>query len=203
VVFCLLLLAPGCRKAMYDQPRYKPLAASTLFDEGTSARPLEPGTIPRGQLRADELLETGRINGELADRFPFPIDQAAMERGQQRYMIFCTPCHGDRGDGRGMIVQRGFPPPPPFYGRSSSSPTGSEPTYADLREAPVGHFFDVMTHGHGVMYSYASRVSVEDRWKIAAYIRALQLSQYATADELRGIADPTDEERRMIEELNR
>ena len=119
-------------------------------------------TIARGQLRADELLETGRINGELADQFPFPIDRLALERGQQRYMIYCSPCHAARGDGRGMIVQRGFPAPPPYYGRSGSSPQGSEPTYADLRDAPVGHFFDVMTHGHGVMYSYASRISVEE-----------------------------------------
>jgi mono/diheme cytochrome c family protein len=188
---------------MYDQPRYKPLAASALFPNGTSARPLEPGTIARGQLGADELLATGRLNGELANEFPFPIDRAGMERGQQRFMIYCSPCHGARGDGRGMIVQRGFPAPPPFYGRSGSSPEGAEPTYADLRDAPVGHFYEVMTNGHGVMYSYASRISVEDRWRIAAYIRALQLSQFATADELRAVADPSAEERRMIEELGR
>lgn len=198
-----LALAGGCRQAMYDQPKYKPLAASAQFTNGTSARLLEPGTIARGHLAADELLETGSLNGDLADQFPFPIDQDALRRGQERYTIYCAPCHGERGDGRGMIVQRGFPQPPPFYGRHASSPTGMAPTYADLREAPVGHFFDVITNGHGVMYSYASRVDVADRWKIAAYIRALQLSQYATADDLRAVPNPTAEERRMIEELSR
>lgn len=196
-------MASGCRQAMYDQPKYKPLAPSNLFANGTSARLLEVGTIARGQLQDDELLETGRIDGELADQFPFPIGRADLERGRQRYNIYCSPCHGDRGDGRGMIVQRGFPQPPPFYGRYTTSPKGTEPTYADLREAPAGHFFDVITHGHGVMYSYASRVDVPDRWKIAGYIRALQLSQYATADELRAVAEPTTDERRMVEELGR
>jgi mono/diheme cytochrome c family protein len=185
---------------MYDQPRYKPLAASDIFRDGSSARPLEPGTIARGQFHEDELLATGKINGQLADQFPFPIDRAALERGRERFLIYCSPCHGATGDGRGMIVQRGFPPPPPFYGKVASSPTGSEPTYADLREAPAGHFFDVITNGHGTMYSYASRVGVEDRWKIAAYIRALQLSQYATVDQLRELPEPTDEERRLVAE---
>lgn len=196
-------LSGGCRRAMYDQPRYKPLAASAIFRDGASARPLEPGTIARGQLDEDELLHTGRLNGQLADQFPFPIDRPALERGRERFMISCSPCHGATGDGRGMIVQRGFPPPPPLYGKAASSPTGSEPTYADLRDAPVGHFFDVITHGHGTMYSYASRIGVDDRWKIAAYIRALQLSQHATVEQLRELPDPTDDEKRLVAEAPR
>src|SRR5262249_13651450 len=142
------------------QPRYEPLEASSFFRDGTSARTPLPGTIARGQLPADDLLHTGKIDGQLADAFPFPIRRDDMLRGQQRFQIYCTPCHGDRGDGQGMIVQRGFPAPPPFYGKTRPAPTGSVPTYADLRQAPAGHFFDVITNGHGVMYSYASRISI-------------------------------------------
>ncbi len=171
-----LASGPGCRSEMYDQPRYKPYAATEFFADGTSARPLVAGTIPRRDPRvrgnaSAELFETGKTAGKLADALPFPVDRSVLERGQERYRIFCTPCHGELGDGRGMIVLRGFNPPPSYHS-------------AELRKEPVGHLFDVMTRGYGTMYSYAARIPARDRWCIAAYIRALQLSQHALAAEL-------------------
>jgi mono/diheme cytochrome c family protein len=130
-------------------------------------------------LRNDELLYTGKIDGKIADQFPFVITKKDLERGQDRFNIYCTPCHDYTGGGRGMIVQRGFPPPPSYH-------------IDRLREAPAGHFFDVMTNGLGAMYSYAARISPEDRWRIAAYIRALQLSQHASPAQL------SEEERRKL-----
>jgi hypothetical protein len=166
LVLCVVLLG-GCRQDMHMQPKILPLAPSQFFDDGRSARPVVPGAIARGQLRTDELLYTGKINGAVADTFPFRMTRKDLERGQERYNIYCTPCHGRIGNGQGMIVQRGFPPPPSYH-------------IDRLRQAPAGHFFDVMTNGFGTMYSYASRVKPEDRWRIVAYIRALQLSQHAT-----------------------
>ena len=168
-IFSALLLA-GCRQDMHVQPKYVPEDPSTFFADGRSARPPVEGTVARGQLRTDEFLYTGRINGVAADLFPFPITSAELSRGRERYNIYCSPCHDYTGSGNGMIVQRGFPSPPSFH-------------LERLRQAPAGHFFDVMTNGMGLMYSYASRVSPEDRWRIAAYIRALQLSEHgSTAD---------------------
>ncbi len=164
--FCLLL-STACRLDMHLQPKYKGLESSTFFSDGRSARPVVEGTVARGQLRVDELLYTGKINGTPADVFPFPITHQDLERGRERYNIYCTPCHDYAGGGQGMIVRRGFPPPPSYH-------------IDRLRKAPVGHFFDVMTNGYGTMFSYADRVSPEDRWRVAAYIRALQLSQNAT-----------------------
>jgi hypothetical protein len=166
----------GCRSEMYDQPRYKPYHASGFFDDGTSARPLVAGTVPRrdpAERRTANGLQfdTGKTDGKLAETLPLAVDHGVLARGQERFRIFCTPCHGELGDGRGMIVRRGFNPPPSFHTE-------------ELRKAPVGHFFDVMTRGYGTMYSYASRIPTRDRWAIAAYIRALQLSQYALAADL-------------------
>lgn len=175
------LLISGCRLDMHVQPKYKPYAPSEFFDDGRSERPVVPGTVARGQLRTDELLYTGKVNGVLADTFPFPITQADLERGRERYNIYCSPCHDYTGSGRGMIVQRGLPPPPSYH-------------IDRLRTAPAGYFFDVMTNGLGRMYSYSTRVSPEDRWRIAAYIRALQLSQHA------GLADVPETERPKLQE---
>jgi mono/diheme cytochrome c family protein len=161
----------GCRQDMFNQPKIRPLQASTFFADGRASRPLPEDTVARGELRADELLYTGRIGGMVADKFPFPVTAGVLDRGQQRFDIFCAPCHGRVGDGNGMIVQRGFKTPPSFHTDR-------------LRQAPAGHFFDVMTNGFGVMYDYRSRIVAEDRWAIAAYIRALQLSQHASADDL-------------------
>lgn len=160
------LLVAGCRLDMHVQPKYLPYDPSAFFDDGRSERRPVPGTVARGHLRLDELLYTGKENGVLADKFPFPITRADLERGRDRYNIYCSPCHDYIGSGHGMIVQRGFPPPPSYH-------------IDRLRSAPAGHFFDVMTNGLGSMYSYAARVEPEDRWRIAAYIRALQLSQHA------------------------
>jgi hypothetical protein len=166
LVVCAVLMG-GCRQDMQVQPKILPLAPSQFFDDGRSARPVVPGTIARGQLHVDELLYTGKINGAVADTFPFRMTRKDLERGQERYNIYCAPCHGRVGNGQGMIVQRGFPPPPSYH-------------IDRLRQAPAGHFFDVMTNGFGMMYSYSSRVNPEDRWRIVAYLRALQLSQHAT-----------------------
>ncbi|MGH9326318.1 MAG: c-type cytochrome [Terriglobia bacterium] len=166
-----LLLAGGCRLDMHIEPRYNPESPSSVFADGRSERPVVSGTVARGRLRTDELLYTGRINGQVANVFPFPITKKDLARGQQRFNIYCTPCHDYTGSGEGMIVRRGFPAPPSYH----------DPKLID---EPVGHYFDVMTNGHGTMYSYASRVSVKDRWRIAAYIRALQLSQNATLNDV-------------------
>ncbi|MHB1560504.1 MAG: c-type cytochrome [Isosphaeraceae bacterium] len=168
----------GCREAMYEQPRYEPLEASTFFEDGLSSRPLVAGTVPRDDPRgappagADEdVFYTGWNKGRLAEEVPFKVDRELLVRGKERFGIYCTPCHGLSGDGRGVIVHRGFPQPPPYYN-------------AELRKQPIGHFFDVITRGYGVMYSYASRIKPKDRWAIAAYIRVLQLSQHAEAASL-------------------
>lgn len=165
-VLCLLFSA-ACRLDMHIQPKYRPLDASTFFDDGRSARPAIQGTVARGHLRIDEQLYTGKVNGVPADTFPFPITRKDLERGRARFNIYCTPCHDYTGSGHGMIVERGFPPPPSYH-------------IDRLVKAPVGHFFDVITNGFGTMHSYAARVEPEDRWRIIAYIRALQLSQQAT-----------------------
>jgi mono/diheme cytochrome c family protein len=163
----LVCFASGCRQDMQVQPRYNPYDESNFFGDSRSARSAVPGTIARGQLHLDELLYSGKVDGRDAEVFPFEITRADLNRGRERYNIYCSPCHDVTGSGRGMIVLRGFPQPPSFH-------------IDRLRQAPPGHYFDVMTNGLGVMYSYSARVSPEDRWRIAAYIRALQLSEQAT-----------------------
>lgn len=164
-------LLGGCRLDMHVQPKYLPYKPTTFFADGRSERPVVPGTVARGDLRLDSLLFSGTENGAESNRFPFPITKADLERGRERFNIYCTPCHDYTGSGDGMIVQRGFPHPPSFHSDR-------------LRAAPVGHFFGVMTNGFGAMYSYADRVDVADRWRIAAYIRVLQLSRNATLDDV-------------------
>jgi mono/diheme cytochrome c family protein len=156
----------GCRQDMHDQPKYIPLRQSTFFSDSRSARPFVAGTVARGQLREDTLLHTGKVNGADADAFPFPIDATVMARGRERFDIYCSPCHGRTGQGNGMIVRRGYRAPPTYH-------------QDRLRSAPAGHFFDVMTNGFGAMPDYAAQIKVADRWAIAAYIRALQLSEHA------------------------
>jgi mono/diheme cytochrome c family protein len=166
VVFGALLTTIACRQDMHNQPRYKPLAATDFFGDGRSERPTIPDTVARGQLRIDEARYTGKVDGQDVDYFPIQISHADLVRGRERFDIYCTPCHGRLGNGHGMVVSRGLRQPP---------------SYLDPRlvNAPVGHFFDVMTNGYGAMYSYASRVAPDDRWRITAYIRALQVSQNA------------------------
>ncbi len=160
----MLLGVSNCRQDMHDQPRFEPLEANAFFSDGRASRPLIKGTVARGHLKLDKHFYTGKVDGELVATFPFPITEDVLKRGRQRYNIFCTPCHDGIGSGNGMIVQRGFRPPPSFH-------------IERLRGIPVGHFFDVMTSGLGAMYDYASQVSPRDRWAIAAYIRVLQRSQ--------------------------
>jgi mono/diheme cytochrome c family protein len=167
VVIALACFAVACRQDMHDAPRYEPLEASAFFGNGGSARPLVANTVPRGYLREDELLYTGKVSGQFANMFPMAVTADVMARGQERYDVFCAPCHGRTGVGNGMIVQRGFRQPP-SYGEQR------------LREAPAGYYFDVMTNGFGAMQDYAAQVPVADRWAIVAYIRALQLSMNAT-----------------------
>lgn len=163
----LLVLAAGCRQDMHDQPKYKPFRGSDFFGDRRSARPLPEGTVARGHLREDAHLHTGRVNGQLADTFPFPVTEAVLARGRDRYGIYCTPCHGLAGYGDGMVVARGY--------RKASS------FHVDrVRAEPPGYFYDVIANGFGAMPSYAAQIGVEDRWAIVAYVRALQLSQHAT-----------------------
>lgn len=183
----LFIVSVGCRYDMQDQPRYKPYKKSDFFTDGRASRDLPEGTVARGNLREDKAFYTGKK--ENADpnvqvqttvsptgntlvasfpndieKMPVPLTKELLDRGQERYMIYCSICHGTLGNADGMVVRRGYPQPP---------------TYHDdrLRNAPDGHFFDVITNGWGKMNSYAHQISVADRWAIVAYIRALQLSQ--------------------------
>jgi mono/diheme cytochrome c family protein len=162
-----LLLLAGCRSDMQNQPYQRPLAESDFYADKRAARPLVEGTVARGHERADSYFYTGKIGSEDGNYMPFPVTAEVMQRGQQRFNIYCSPCHGETGDGNGMIVQRGLKRPPSYHTER-------------LRKAPIGYFFDVMTNGFGVMLDYSQQVKPEDRWAIAAYIKALQLSQGAT-----------------------
>jgi hypothetical protein len=161
------VLLAACRQDMHDQPRFKPLRQSDFFADLRSARPQIQSTVARGQLHEDSYFYTGKLGNNPGDYMPFPITEDVLTRGQQRFNIYCAPCHSRLGDGNGMITQRGFRHPPSYHDER-------------LRKAPLGYFFDVMTNGFGAMPDYASQISVRDRWNIVAYIRALQLSQGAT-----------------------
>jgi len=182
-ILCAMTLVGCDRDDMHNGARLKPYEASDFFADGTSARPQVEGTVARHQAVDPVVAGSGRVNGQLVDTFPFEITRQDLIRGQQRYVIYCTPCHAATGEGDGMIVRRGFTRPPSFHTQK-------------LREAPVGHFVDVMTNGYGAMYSYSDRVSVEDRWKIAAYIRVLQFSQRADPTQL-----PSDDQQKLADAL--
>lgn len=178
---CLLGLAACYRQQMGDEGRTQPYEPSAVFDDGRSARPLVPGTVARNSLPPDIPFTTGRAaDGRVMDQLPFPLTRATLARGRDRFDIYCSPCHGRLGTGDGMVVQRGFRRPPSYH-------------IPRLREAPLGHFFEVATKGMGVMPSYAVQVPAEDRWAIAAYIRVLQVSQGAP------LADVPDDQRRRLE----
>ncbi len=166
------LVAAGCRQDMHDQPKLQAFEASDFFADGKASRPIPAGTVPWGQLRDDTHLWQGKDEaGELVDALPMPLTRELVERGRDRYEIFCSVCHDSTGGGRGMIVRRGFKQPPPLYEQR-------------LKDLPAGYFFDVMTAGFGLMSSYAKQIPVEDRWAIVAYVRALQLSQSSSLAEL-------------------
>lgn len=174
LALCAILLLTGCAQKMADQPKVKPLSSSDFFPDGQSSRPLPPDTVSQSDAVNDELLNTGMINGKEADVFPFPITREVLLRGQERFTIFCSVCHDRTGSANGMVVQKGYAQPPIL-------------TSDRLIKAPVGHFFDVITNGFAAadqMPSYASQIPVRDRWAIVAYIRALQLSQNATINDV-------------------
>jgi len=161
----------ACRQDMHDAPRYEVYEASSSFADGRASRNLPAGTVARGQLRDDEHLYTGRVDGYPAATFPFAIGAAELRRGQDRYTIYCTPCHGQLGDGKGMVVQRGLRQAATYHQER-------------LQRAQPGYFFDVITNGFGAMQGYAEQIPPRDRWMIAAYVRALQLSQNASVDDV-------------------
>jgi len=175
------LAATGCYQKMADQPRAETYEQSEFFEDGLSARPRVPGTVARGELRADKALHTGKQDGSPIISFPIDVDREVLLRGRERFGIFCTPCHDAAGTGRGIVVQRGFRQPTSFH-------------VERLRNAPVGYYFDVISNGFGTMSSYAAQVPVHDRWAIIAYIRALQYSQNAREGDV-----PPDERERLEE----
>lgn len=190
-LFLLMALASSCRYDMQDQPKYLAFRGSEIFADSLSSRPLVEGTIARGYLREDAELYTGKypaghtapstvktpgdsgaaVNTTEVNEFPFPITRQILDRGEERFNIYCSPCHGMAGDGHGMIVQRGFRQPPSYHD-------------ARLIKAPLGHFYDVITNGFGAMPDYSMQVPPHERWAIIAYIRALQLSQMGTVAEV-------------------
>jgi len=177
----LVLACAGCRLDMHVQPRYNPYDPTDFFEDGQSARLPVEGTVPRGELKLgpNELLYTGKVDGQPSEAFPFPATKEILDRGRERFNIYCSPCHGLSGDGDGMIVQRGFRRPPSLHEDR-------------MRTAPAGHFFDVITNGQGVMYPYGYRIVPRDRWAIVYYIRALQLSRRASINDL-----PETEQKKM------
>ncbi|OFW09038.1 MAG: quinol:cytochrome C oxidoreductase [Acidobacteria bacterium RIFCSPLOWO2_02_FULL_67_36] len=177
LVLASLALVAGCRQDMHDQPRYKALRPSTFFADGSSARPLVEGTIARGTLQGDEPFFTGKDGKDDVTELPFAVDETVLDRGQERYNIYCSPCHDRTGSGNGMVVQRGYRQPPSFH-------------IDRLRTAAAGHFFDVITNGFGAMPDYKAQIAPRDRWAIVAYVRALQLAQHAAASDVPG-GDPT------------
>jgi mono/diheme cytochrome c family protein len=163
----LVAALAACRQDMHDAPRYDPLEASQVFAQGASARPLVEGTVARGFLAADELRATGKVGGQVATVFPFVLTRADLDRGEERYNIYCAPCHAKSGEGTGMVVQRGYRQPPSYHSDR-------------LRTAAPGYFYDVITNGFGVMPDYRAQIAVDDRWRIVGYIRALQISHQGT-----------------------
>ena len=174
-----LLILGACRQDMHDQPRYKPLAQSDFYADQRSARAPVDGTVARGHLNDDTYFHTGKVNGQPGEVFPYPVTATMLARGQERFNIYCSPCHSRIGDGNGMIVQRGLKHPPSYQEER-------------LRKSPPGYFFDVMTNGYGQMQDYSMQLQPADRWAIVAYIRALQLSQGAKLEDL------TPEERAQL-----
>ncbi len=166
----LLLAAAGaasCRQDMHDQPKYKPFRYSPFFGDDRSERPQVEDTVARGQLREDDALYRGKVGRDFVSTFPVPVDSTLVLRGQERFTIYCSPCHGQTGRGDGMVVQRGYRRPPSFH-------------IDRLRQQPPGYFYDVITNGFGAMPDYATQIPVGDRWAIVAYLRALQMSENAT-----------------------
>lgn len=167
---CLIMLT-GCVQQMGVQPNVRPLSQSPVFPGNQSARPTVAGTVPSGYTRTNHRVEMLTAFDAQTDSLPFPVTTDFLNRGQERFNIYCSACHGETGDGNGIVVQRGFSKPPSYFEDR-------------LRQAPLGHFYDVMTNGFGAMASYAVQVEPRDRWAIAAYIRTMQLSRNARIDDV-------------------
>ncbi len=181
ILAVILSMITSCT-AMEKQPRYQPLQESAFFPDGRSARPIIPGVVPYQAIEEEDAYYTGMTeDGMLIESIPAEITLELLERGRERYDIFCSPCHGLDGYGQGMIVQRGFPAPQSFH-------------IDRLRQAPDGHYYNVITNGFGRMFPYDYRVPPDDRWAITAYIRVLQFSQQASLDELPPEAETEMEE---------
>ncbi len=171
ILFAALALT-GCRQDMQDQPKLPPYRPSSFFDDDRSERPLIEGTVARGHLDADIELYTGMgPDGKPVDVFPFAVTQEVMDRGRQRYDVYCAPCHDRTGSGNGMIVKRGYKQPPSYYSDQ-------------VRQLPNGKIYDVIARGFGAMPDYAAQIQPRDRWAIVAYVRALEASQSATLDDV-------------------
>ena len=181
-VLAATAILAGCRQDMHDAPRYEAFEASTTFADNRASRVAPVGTVARGWLREDEALYTGKVGGQPVDEFPFAIGRAELMRGQERFNIYCTPCHGRLGDGNGMVVQRGLRQAASFH-------------QDRLRQEKLGYYYDVITNGFGAMPDYATQIPVRDRWLIIAYVRTLQLSQHASVNDVpadrRGALDAT------------
>jgi mono/diheme cytochrome c family protein len=169
--------AAGCRRDMQDQPRYDPFAQSAFFPDGRASRPRVPGTVARGHLNENEAFFTGKSGGAYATVAPVAATRDVLTRGQERFNIYCSPCHDRVGTGQGIVVQRGYKRPPSFHEDR-------------LRQLPIGYFFDVITNGYATMPSYAAQIPPADRWAIAGYMRALQRSQHATVADVPADARP-------------
>ena len=170
----LVIVLAGCRLDMHVQPRENPLAKSDFYPDHRSARPVVEGTVARGELRADRYFYTGKMGNNPGDYMPFAVTREDLERGQVRYNIYCAPCHSRVGDGNGYIASRGFSRKPPSF------------HIERLEKAPVGYIYGVIAEGFGIMPDYSSQIPPMDRWRIVAYVRALQLSQHATAADAAG-----------------
>lgn len=167
----LLLLLAACRQDMQDQPKYKPLGTSRFFADGREARPIPAGTIARDELNNTDSFHTGGANGEFLDTIPLKVDSKLLHRGQERFDIYCSPCHGRTGDGNGMIAQRGVKIPADLHTDR-------------LRSVPPGYIYQVIKNGYGAMGDYGDQIPVNDRWAIVAYVRALQLSRDAPLNDV-------------------
>jgi hypothetical protein len=182
-VLVLLAAAVGCRQDMHDQPKYIPLRPSSFFGDGRSARPVAEGTIARGQLGDDGVFYTGKNDaGQFVNEFPFPVTREVLDRGQNRFNVYCAPCHDRLGDGDGRIVRRGYRHPPSYH-------------IDRLRQVPNGYIYDVITNGFGAMPDYSAQIHPSDRWAIVAYVRALQLAHNAKAGDV-----PADKQAELNQE---
>ncbi len=170
VLLCAALLA-GCRQDMQDQPKYRPLRPTDFFSDRRSARPLVEGTVARGHLETDTLFFTGKVDGKPVDVYPYSVTREVLLRGQERFNIYCSPCHDRLGNGNGMIVRRGYRRPPSYH-------------IDRLRQVPVGYIYDVITSGFGAMPDYAAQIPPYDRWAIVAWVRTLQYSQNASINDV-------------------